>query len=256
MAKLPKQAVVSNDAEPEGALTIIADEAGQDTINHSEESNEANGLIGADDLVLAINEAADALIHTEVSGLKAILLAHIALGKLLNKAKDNLEHGEWTTWFEPKDKPKKFPFSMRKAQRCMRFADYEPELLAWAENRQQLADLVAEGQLGVEDAENFIKELKEKRAAEAAAEAEAASDLEVVLGKFDEAASDLERILGKFDEAKAAKIIGRVWDQEKRELFVATQLKAMVSLLLGAFGYEQLANLSKLLDTHVKSRSI
>jgi hypothetical protein len=239
-----------DDVELESALTNT-DEAGQDTVNHLDGSNEASGLIGADDLVPAINEAADALIDTEVSGLTAIVLAHIAFGKILNKAKDAAGHGNWTTWFEAKN----FPFSMRKAQRAMRFADYEAELLEWAENRQRLADLAGEGQLGVEDAENFIKELKEKRAAEEAAEAATASDLKVVLGKFDEAASDLEVVLGKFDEAKAAKIIGRVWDQEKRELFVATQLKAMLSLLLGAFGYDQLANLSELLDTHVKSHS-
>jgi hypothetical protein len=258
MGKLSKQAAVSNDAEPESALTNT-DEAGQGeviTVDHSEGSNEASGLIGADDLVPAINEAAALLIRSEVDGFTESLRHQFALGKLLSKAKDALEHGKWTTWFEPEDQPRKFPFSMRKAQRCMRFAEYEPELLEWAEeNRQQLADLAGEGQLGVEDAENFIKELKEKRAAEAAAEAEAASNLTVVLGKFDEAASDLGDILGKFDEAKATKIIEKVWDQEKREQFVATQLKAMLGLLRSAPGYYQLANLIEQLSTHLKSHS-
>jgi hypothetical protein len=237
---------VKTDTTPVSA-PANTDEARQDevtTANHSEGSNEASGLIRADDLVPAINEAADALIHTEVSRLKAILLAHIAIGKLLNKAKDTLEHGAWTTWFEPEDKPKKFKFSMRKAQRCMRFADYEPELLAWAENRQQLAVLAAEEQLGVEDAENFIKELK--AAEKARAEAKAAADLEAALGKI--------------DADKAAEIIGRVWEKEKHEQFVAIQLKAMLperilSLLLGAFGYEQLENLSEQLSTHLRSHA-
>jgi hypothetical protein len=238
-AKLPK--AESNDTIPVSEPTNTDETACQDAAG----SNEASGLIRADDLVPSINEAADALIHTEVSGLKAILLAHIALGKLLNKAKDDLKHGEWTTWFEPEDKPKKFKFSMRKAQRCMRFADYEPELLAWAENRQQLAVLAAEEQLGVEDAENFIKELK--AAEKARAEAKAAADLEAALGKI--------------DADKAAEIIGRVWEREKHEQFIATQLKAMLpervlSLLLGAFGYEQLANLSEQLSTHLKSQPV
>jgi hypothetical protein len=219
---------------------IITDAAG---------SNEASGLLSADDLVSAINEAAASLTDTEVSGFTAIVLAHIAFGKILKKAKDALEHGQWTTWFEAE--PKKFPFSMRKAQRAMMFADYEPELLAWVQNRQALADLAGEGQLGIEDAENFIRELKEKRKAEAKAEAEAVSDLEVVLGEYDEAASELEAILGEFNEAKAAKIIERVWDQEKRERFVATQLKAMLRLLPGAFGYDQLANLTEQLAAHL-----
>jgi hypothetical protein len=214
------------------------DEARQDEV--TTDSNEATGLISADDLVPAIKEAADALIHTEVSGFTAIVLAHIAVGKPLNKAKDDLKHGEWGTWFEAHRA--EFGFSMRKAQRCMMFADYEPELLAWAEKRQALADLAAEGQLGVEDAENLIKELKEKRKAEA--EAKAASELEVVLGKI--------------GADKAGEIIGRVWGQEQREQFAVTQLKTMLpervfSLLLGAFSKEQLENLSEQLNTHLKS---
>jgi hypothetical protein len=219
-AKLPK--AESNDPTP-ASEPADTDEARQDevtTANHSAGSNDS-GRISADDLVPEILERGDALSHTEVSGFTVILVTHIALGKPLNKAKDALEHGAWTPWFEAQQ----FPFSMRKAQRCMRFADYEQELLAWAEeNRQQLAVLAAEGhQLGVEDAENFIKRLKDKRKAEAEAKAEAekaiaeakaAAHLEAVLG-------DLEAALEKIRADIAAEIIGRVWDQAKREQFVA-----------------------------------
>jgi hypothetical protein len=254
MAKPPKQGKEPNDTTPASTPTNTDEPACQDSAG----SNEA-GLISADDLVPSINEAADTLIHTEVDGFMANLPPHITLGKRLNKAKDDLEHGEWAEWFERE--PKKFKFSMRKAQRCMRWAEYEPELLAWAEeNRQHMADLAAEGQqLGVEDVENFIKKLKDMRKAEAEAKAEAekakaeakaASDLEVILG-------ELEVVLSKIGADKAAEIIGRVWDEEK---FVAMQLKAMpparvLSLLLSAFGEEQLAHLSEQLSTHLKSHA-
>src|SRR6516165_5547634 len=93
-----------NDVESAPSNT---DEAGQDTVNHSEGSNEASGLIGADDLVLAIREAAALLLHSEVDGFKESLRLQIELGKLLNQAKADLKHGNWTTWFEAKN----FPFS-------------------------------------------------------------------------------------------------------------------------------------------------
>ena len=62
-----------------------------------QDDNEASGLVSADDLVPAINEAADTQIHAEVSGFKANVLAHMATGKILNRAKDALPHGKWTT---------------------------------------------------------------------------------------------------------------------------------------------------------------
>jgi hypothetical protein len=198
--------------------------------------NEASGLISADDLVPAIREAAALLIRAEVDRFTTTLRLQIELGKLLNQAKDACEHGEWTKWFEAKQ----FPFSMRKAQRAMRFANFEPELLAWAKT-PAVADLASDDRLGVVDAETFIENLEEEREEKAIADAEAASELEAVLSKI--------------DPDNAAKVIGRVWDQQKCEQFVAMQLKAMhpervFHLLLDTFGYEQLA---AQLSTHLKS---
>jgi hypothetical protein len=233
MAKLIKQvkAVSNNTAsvEPVSAPTNTDEPADQDeatTDNHSAGSNEASGLIVADDYVPAIKEAAALLTRTELDGFKESLRCQIALGKLLNQAKAVCEHGNWKEWFEAK----KFAFSLRKAQRAMRFANFEPELLAWAKT-PELALLANDGDIGVFEADSFVAELEE--AAEAKAAEEAAAN-----AKVDELADTISHL-----------------EQDNRDRLLVRQLKTTTTsriseALIEALDAEQFANLSEQLNAH------
>jgi hypothetical protein len=104
-----------------------------------------------------IREAGANLLKAETEGFKQHLRLAFALGELLNQAKVDPEipHGKWETWFEDQ----KFEFSLRKAQQCMRLADYKPELEAWAKT-QGPALLAGDHRLTIADAEALIKQLR------------------------------------------------------------------------------------------------
>jgi hypothetical protein len=177
------------------------------------------------------------LIRTEVDGLTANLRVQIALGKILLQAKADLKAKKirWTEWF-----PKQgFEFSLRKAQRAMRYAKYEKEILAW-EKTPELALSANDDCLGVFDADCMIADLLHKEPEEMEAD-------------------ELRELQEDPEVVQAAEIIGN-WDQEKREQFAATLLKALpperlLNLLLSAFSEEQLVHLSAQLNTHLKSHA-
>jgi hypothetical protein len=198
-------------------------------------SNENSGLITADELVPAIKEAADALISSEIDGFKASLRHQIELGKLLNQAKEACGHGHWLKWIEAKIEAKEIEFSLRTAQRCMRFASEEEALLGWAANAPDVALLAKGERLGVAAAEEYLDDLEEQREEEAA-EAAAAK-----------AKAETEAEIAKVEAEAAADITGGNWSQDKREQFVVKLLKLMPErvfhFLLLTFNSKQLADL-------------
>ena len=255
MAKLLKQVkAVSNyttPVEPVSAPTTT-DEPAQ--ANHSAGSNEASGLIGADDLVPAINETAALLIQSEIDQFKESLRHQIELGTLLLRAKASLKAAKqekWTKWFEAK----KFKFSLRKAQRAMRYAKYEETLLAW-QKTPELALSANDDYLGVVDADWMIAEFLHHKDIEDMEKAEL-KELDEAQDELEPTPADPEAAIAALDADELADIISHL-EQAKLDQLLVRQLKVTTTsrifeALLKAWDEQQLANLSEQLSAHLKS---
>jgi hypothetical protein len=109
----------------------------------------------AAELISEIRQVAAKLMQAEREAFGQHLFLAIELGTLLSQAKADPDvgaHGEWEAWF----KAQKFDFSLRKAQRCMRYAKKKRELLAAAKT-PRVADLAANDLLSIRDAEALLK---------------------------------------------------------------------------------------------------
>jgi hypothetical protein len=172
----------------------------------------------AADLIPEIRKAGAALMKAEIEGFGQTLFLAIELGTLLNQAKANPDagtHGKWEEWLLKQQ----FDFSIRKAQRCMRYANKKKELEAAAKT-SRLSLLAYEHRLSICDADALLrKPRKASRSPKPKAELEPPEPKP--------RSSDPEVVLGEIDADEVASIVGETWDREKQDQLLLQQLKPL-----------------------------
>jgi hypothetical protein len=172
------------------------------------------------DLVPKIKQAWDILLKAQEDGFRSDLRLAIALGELLNQAKDEFgTHGQWTPWLNAQQ----FEFSNRTAQRCMKFARKKDALLR-AANSPRVAELAREDLLTVRGADMLLRKAKTKRAKSQSPKPPKPKPW--IKSPEPEPSSDPEAVLAALAADEMAAIIGR-WDKEKRDRLLAQLVEVL-----------------------------
>ena len=213
--------------------------------------------MNAADLVPEIRKAAAALMKAESEAFGLHLFLAIELGTLLNQAKADPDvgaHGKWEAWF----KAQRFGFSIRKAQRCMHFADNKQKLEAKAKT-SRLSFLAQEHRLTICNADALLRKSKPagpRKAKPKASKPKAGLEPPVPTPR----SSDPEMVLGELDVDEVASIVGETWDWEKQDQLLVLQLRTLTptrvfDLLVRACDDDQLQSLNEQITEHLKSHS-
>jgi hypothetical protein len=199
----------------------------------------------AAELIPQIRAAYADLMKAETEGFGQTLFHAIELGTLLSQAKADPDvgaHAKWEKWLAAQS----FGFSIRKAQRCMRYANHKGELEVAAKT-SVLTDLVADHRLGICDADALLRKPKVQGGTKQP-KAKPKPDLTEILKN--EGADVIKTALkqaDKFDELAA--VVAPPFDQQLK--YYPTSRLAVA--LIGVWNTDQVQALIQELTARLKS---
>jgi hypothetical protein len=173
----------------------------------------------AAELISQIKAAYVALMKAETDGFGQTLFLAIDLGVLLSQAKADPDvgtHGKWEKWFNDQN----FGFSLRKAQRCMRYAEKKDELVAAAKT-SALTHLVANHRLGICDADALLRKPKASGSGTTHKSSKAS-----VAPPDPPAQTDPAKVIANLDVDEVLDNVKAGWEPSKQQWLLTQQLKA------------------------------
>jgi hypothetical protein len=200
----------------------------------------------ADDLVASIKQAFDSLLQAE----RKLLSDKIEIGAQLKLAQDDIGLDNWKKWFTSKE----FPFTIRTAQRWMRYAEHKEELMEAARTTR-----VSFFKLSLRKADELLRKPRAPKPSQIPASPKPEAGLEAPK-PTSTSSSDTYATLGGMAPDEVETILSEQWEQDLREQLLVRLLKSLPAsrgprLLIDACDNDQLQSFATQITKHLQSHT-